>query len=213
MISGEKNNPWSAQGTKQEIDKKETSETVAKEKPSEKLADQLEDDILDFSDMSIDDIIINLQIISSLDSGDKLCINDNSLEIDQSYFFIKALKRWYGNNNRIKTVTYIEKIIQRTFDIIDTVYNDEMYKSMPVKTMNLLESQDIDKNGKQRPFKLENSRLLLKLSNELTDVIIGLESLKTTYIEDSRIKSKIKLIIDKVSVRIEKINERIKITF
>jgi len=184
---------------------------------------------LDFDQMSVDQVIISLKIISLLRKNDKLCINNESLEIDQSYFF-QALRRWYNDNNRSKTVFYIQRIIERTFDIIDNIYDNEALKlkgklnDIDVNMDDLTHKMDNlslynnnqkyknnPKNQKKNPFKEENSRLLQRLSTEMINASVGLDNLKITYGDDSFIKTKLDIITHKINIRNEKISKLLKI--
>ena len=53
--------------------------------------------------------------------------------------------------------------------------------------------------------------LLQRFSIELGNTVAGLGNLKATYKDDSLTKSKIDLIIDKIKIRIEKINKLLRI--
>lgn len=172
-----------------------------------------------FKNLSVDQVIINLKIISLLRKNDKLCINNESLEIDQSYFF-QALRRWYNDNNRSKTVFYIEEIINRTFDIIDNIYDNESYKNKELKhtiDINIEEltnkMETLSLEDKINPFQEENSRLLQRLSTELINASVGLDNLKITYGDDSFIKTKLDIITHKINIRNEKISKLLKINF
>jgi len=175
-------------------------------------------DDLDFDKMTVDQVIISLKIIALLRKNDKLCINDESLEIDKSYFF-QALTRWYNDNNRSKTVYYIESLIERTFNIIDNIYNNESgikpdpssgYPDTNVKDVNNKCEKTIQ-GTRQYPFKEENSRLLQRLATEMINASVGLDNLKITYGNDSFIKTKLDIITHKIAIRNEKISKLLKI--
>ena len=56
-------------------------------------------------------------------------------------------------------------------------------------------------------FKTDNSQQLQILSSELVNCVKGLQNLKLTYVSDISICSRIDLIIDKITIRTNKINK------
>jgi len=148
--------------------------------------------------LSIDKIIINLKIIALIKKYEKLSINNNNtLIIDDHYnlFYIQSIKRWLNNDNRQKTINYIEKIIQRTFDCMDDIYNE--FKN------ELQKKNDV--------FEEDKENLLFRLSKEIINASEGLKNLRITYKYDSLINSQIQLILDKIRIKINKLNELLNI--
>jgi len=154
-----------------------------------------EDSLSIIKSLSVDGVLVNLKIFSKIKKYDKLCFSGESLEIDNRY--AAFVRRWLSSDDRAKSIEYINAVINRAFIIVDKTYDSER------NTQN----STIDKS----PFKEENSNLLQRFSIELGNTVVGLGNLKSTYKEDSLTKSKIDLIIDKIKIRIEKINKLLKI--
>ena len=99
------------------------------------MSDNVEEVNMDPDEMSIDQIIINLKIIALIKKHEKLSIRDSkqSLFIDgkSNFLYIQSFKRWLHHDNRQKTVEYIEKIINKTFNWMDKVYDE--FKNKPVE--------------------------------------------------------------------------------
>jgi hypothetical protein len=159
------------------------------------------DNVLETMDpevMSIDQIIINLKIIALIKKHEKLSIreHDKSLIIDgkNNFLYIQSIKRWYNEDNRKKTMDYIEKIIHKTFEWMDQVYED--YKLHPDKKDDI--SEEI--------FEEDNEALLLRLSKEVINASEGLKNLRITYKQDSLVNSQIQLLLDKIKIKVDKIN-------
>ena len=152
--------------------------------------------------LTIDDILINLKIISRIRKGDKLYFNlDDILEIDNRLYF-RSLRRWLSNDSRIRTIKYINKIIDKSFEIINKTYINEINKK----------NNKINSNKKSiEPFKEENSNLLQRLSLSMTNSIDGLQNMSYTYKNDSLFQSQIDILIEKIKIRIDKINKILKI--
>jgi len=183
---------------REKTSKKNTTEKISKSVKKDKVSNKPQKDTLDLiNTLNIDQVFINLKIFSKIKKHDKLCFSGNSLEIDNRYaaFF----RRWFSSDDRSKSIDYINAIIKRVFAIVDETYSNEKAK----------ESKTI--NNQSSPFKEENSNLLQRFSIELTNTMTGLDNLKKTYDDDSLIKSNLDLIMDKIKIRIDKINKLLKI--
>ena len=177
---------------------KNTTDKISKSVKKNKVSNKPQKDTLDLiNTLNIDQVFINLKIFSKIKKHDKLCFSGNSLEIDNRYaaFF----RRWFSSDDRSKSIDYINAIIKRVFAIVDETYSNEKTK----------ESKTI--NNQSSPFKEENSNLLQRFSIELTNTMTGLDFLKKTDDDDSLIKSNLDLIMDKIKIRIDKINKLLKI--
>jgi len=168
------------------------------EKSSEKIKENSINSLEAINKLSIDAVFINLKIFSRIKKYDKLCFSGDSLEIDNRY--AAFIRRWLSDDDRSKSIEYINAIIQRVFIIVDETYNNEKNESITGKDIN-----------KASPFREENSNLLQRFSIELTNTMTGLENLEKTYDDDSLIKSNLDLIMDKIKIRIDKINKLLKI--
>ena len=175
------------------IKKIKTNTTTTNPTP-EKVADK-EDSLSIIKNLSVDGVLVNLKIFSKIKKYDKLCFSGDALEIDNRY--ASFVRRWLSSDDRAKSIEYINAVINRAFVIVDKTYDSERNTS----------ESAIDKS----PFKEENSNLLQRFSIELGNTVVGLGNLKSTYKEDSLTKSKIDLVIDKIKIRIEKINKLLKI--
>ena len=91
---------------------------------------------------------------------------------------------------------YIDNIIVKTFEWMDKVYDE--YKNGADKINN-----DI--------FEEDKESLLLRLSKEIINASEGLKNLRITYKHDSLVNSQIQLMLDKIRIKINKINELLKI--
>lgn len=167
----------------------------SKEKNSKKI-NKSNDSLESIKTIGVDEVFINLKIFSRIKKYDKLCFSGEALEIDTRYAIF--IRRWLSDDDRSKTISYINAIIDRVFSIVDTTYINE-------------KNEMTTKKGDESPFKEENSNLLQRFSIELGNTITGLENLKITYKEDSLVKSQLDLVIDKIKIRIDKINKLLKI--
>ena len=152
--------------------------------------------------ITVESILTNLKIISNLKPNDKLTIKDNILVIDQPYYY-QGVTRWWNQDSRTGTMVELEKIVNDTFTIIDNIYTSELQS----KTGSSIDNNFYYKRSiPESYFKNENSQQLQSFSSELSNAIKGLQNLKLTYKNDISICSKIDVMIEKITIRIKKIN-------
>lgn len=164
-----------------------------------------QDKDMDPNDMNVDQIIINLKIIALIKKHEKLSIRDEDkcLMIDSknNFLYFQSIKRWLHQDNRQKTMSYIDKVIHKTFEWMDRVYDE--YKSNEERDDNLEISEEI--------FEEDKESLLLRLSKELINAAEGLKNLRITYKHDSRVNSEIQLLLDKIKIKVDKINNALNV--
>lgn len=155
-------------------------------------------------DMSIDSLIVNLKILALIKKYEKLSVkeDDQSLTIDgkHNFLYIQSIKRWINHDNRQKTTDYIENIINKTFEWMDKIY--ENYKNYPSESKESID-QDV--------FEEDYESLLIRLSKELINASEGLKNLRLTYEKDSLINSQLQLLLDKIKIKVEKINQTLNV--
>jgi hypothetical protein len=132
--------------------------------------------------MSLEDIFVNLRLISKIEIGDKLIQNDKHINIDTS--LVQCVSRWLSGNNRADNINFINTILSKAFE-----YNDKL----------LNESTD------------DSAQLLLRLNNDLKNCINGLINLKQTYHFDKLIQSEIDVMIDNIRSKLDTTNKNLKI--
>jgi hypothetical protein len=108
----------------------------------------------DIFDLSIEDIFINLKLISKIDVGDKLTFNNENdnrfVNIESSY--IPSIARWIHNVDRKKSVNFVSNIVAQSFRINDTTTDIQMllrftseFKNVISGLMNLKQTYSDDK--------------------------------------------------------------------
>ena len=160
------------------------------------------------SSYTLEDVLTNLKIISNVNINDKLTLVNNILVIDPPQY-IQGIIRWWRSDSRENSMNGIEEIISNVFNIIDNIYNDEVNEINSEGMPNFYHKRDLPKNY----FKNEHSLQLQTFTNELTNSIKGLQNLKITYQTDISICSKIDVLIDKINIRINKINKLLTINY
>jgi len=148
-------------------------------------------------------ILTNLKIISNLKPNDKLTSNDGILVIDTPCY-TQGVYRWWNQDSRTSTMTELEGLVNKAFEIIDHIYSSEIKEA----TGGDIENNYYYKHSQpDHYFKNENSQQLQTFSSELQNTVKGLQNLKITYKDDISICSKIDVMIEKIDIRIKKINQ------
>ena len=143
----------------------------------------------------------NLKILSKIQVGDKLLYQDDLFYID-SWTYIQPIYRWYYNESRSSTLKYLNDFIQSVFNLIEIIYSNEM---------GTLENNYYIQVSKPQIFNEENSTLLVNIINELQNAINGLNNIKQTYKQDIHFVSSIDILIEKIQVRIKKVQNSLSI--
>ena len=140
--------------------------------------------------IQLKDIILDLKIISKIKPYNKLIIQEKKLLIDDTFFFTGII-RYYKNQNREKTIEYVE----------------EINKNLELKINNII----LNKDATDNILKDHPSNILVNLSHDLTQAVNGLKNLIITYYNDNCLISKIEIIIYNFELKIRKISELLKI--
>ena len=148
--------------------------------------DEINDERIDITFKNINDLILDLKIISKLKPSDKLSIINNKITIDSSY--LSGFYRFWSNDSREKTIKYLYDI-----DINLTIEIGKLIESMNNYDSNL------------NFFIDDPSNILINLSHDLCLSLTGINNLKLTYVNDDYIKSKFEILINNITLKIKKI--------
>ena len=121
----------------------------------------------------IDNILLNLKMISLVKANDKLYMEDGKMKIDTPKL-TQGFLRWINDYSRTKTMEDIETLINNT-----SIYV---------------------KNNKSKTIRTEeDNRNCQKILVEISKSLTGIQNLKITYNEDTFIQSKLEVISEKIS--------------
>ena len=126
--------------------------------------------------MNFAQVLLNLEILSQIKENDKISIQilpGEKRMFVDHYNYTISLSRWYNGYNREDSIKYIEELSQNIESSASYIIN----------------GNHIDDN--------EN------LVTSIKKALIGLDSLKQTYLSDSVISSRIILIIEKLNTIIK----------
>lgn len=135
--------------------------------------------------LNLETIVLNLKIIAKIQIGNKLCINEKNVFIDNTYF--QSIYRYFNDNSRSKTIDFLE-------------YLD---KELSIKIENILNNSN---NPELDLFLNTRESILVNLNHNIQLSLVGLNNLKDTYDNDQFTKSKIEIIINSFELKIKKIS-------
>jgi hypothetical protein len=145
--------------------------------------------------------LTNLKILSKIQVGDKLTYQDGLFYIDK-WNYLQPLYRWYYNESRNVSLKFLNEFMQSVFNLIEIVYSNELGTSQNNYYIQVY---------KPSSFSEENSTLLINIINELQNSIGGLNNIKQTYKHDINFVSSIDILIEKIHVRIKKVQNSLSI--
>ena len=125
-------------------------------------------------ELTLEDIFINLRLISRIEVGDKLIQNNKHVNIDNSY--LQFITRKINGSNRNDNLSFINNVLTKAYH-----YND-----------NLICLRDDN-----------SAQLLFRLTTDLKNAINGLINLKLTYCADKLVQSEIDVMIENIRAKIE----------
>lgn len=159
------------------------------------------DDELNMRDMTVDEMLVNLKIISRISKTNKLNTQDDLLKIDDNNWLFQGLNRWYNHNSRQETMNKINHILRDVFAFIDKTLANELSFNATV---------NVGENGVCLLHE-DNSELLQRFLINLCNAIKGLDNLKMTYQHDEAIVSQIDVMIENIKIKTDKMNKVLRI--
>lgn len=144
----------------------------------------------------LQNILINLNILSKIKPYDKIYINkDNLITIEYNSIF-QGFFRFIYNNGREKNITNLNTFYNSVFNIIDEMLNSQY--------LLLNNNLDIENDDFIKTFtNLKKINFYLKSSLE------GLNNLRKTYNYDIVTDSKLEIIINNIEVYLIKMDKKI----
>ena len=130
----------------------------------------------------LDKLLLNLRTLSEIKDFDKLRVNNDNLQIDQSA--LQFVTRWYYAEGRDCTLNKISDILEETFSHIETIKNNTYDNA----------NRDIQ-------------RILVGL----TTSVKGIDCLKVTYKKDINVITRLDLYAEKITMKINELNTTINI--
>ena len=142
-----------------------------------------------------EEILLNLSILSQIRENEKISCDKENIAIDTTTSIFQPFQRFFRGDSRDRTILIITKIIADSLKLTDDI----------------LENETNNKDNSITYFEEDNSSLLHRFLLNMQNAMRGLENLRITYNNDIPIQSKITLLVEKLQMRVEKINRLLKI--
>jgi len=175
--------------------------------PSENLSNGISNSELD---TKTDYCLTNLKILSRINVGDKLCYDtDNNKFLIDEWNYAQPLFRWWAAEGRNSTVKSLEIFINTVFRTIDNIYSNEIGEEGGYENVNNTYYTNVTRS--KTVFQEANSTQLLTFINEMRNAIGGISNLKQTYKDDVSTVSSLDIVVEKLNVRVKKIQSILQI--
>ena len=146
------------------------------------------------TELKPEEILLNLSILSQIRENEKICCDKENIAIDTTTSIFQPFQRFFRGDSRDRTILIITKIIDDSLKLTDHILTNET------------------KNKENMTyFEEDNSSLLHRFLLNMQNAMRGLENLRITYNNDIPMQSKITLLVERLQMRVEKINRLLKI--
>lgn len=132
-------------------------------------------------DEVVDKTMANLKLISMVNKGEKLCVRKGQLNIEQ-FDRLQPIRRWYNKDSRDNSLIHIRNTI-----------NDAIKISKGLLANNL----QIDLS----------EWIVTAFNEEIQHCEVGLQNLKTTYVDDSSFIANLDVMIDRCRAHVNEISK------
>ena len=102
----------------------------------------ISDERIQLDNLNIEDIVLNLKLISKIKQNDKMIIINQILNVDSR--LLQSVRRWYTCDNRNDTVQFIENVINTAIDYMNHDKTNKVYDvdSIKIELKNTLQGLD-----------------------------------------------------------------------
>ncbi len=148
--------------------------------------------------MMLQNILINLNILSKIKTYDKIYMNNDNLITIEYNTILQGIFRFIYKNSREKSITNLNQFYNTVFALIDDMLNSQ----------HLLISNIKDTENDEFIKCYTN---LTKIYFYLKSSLDGLNNLRTTYHDDIVSDSKLEIIINSVEIYLTKMKKKIEV--
>lgn len=137
-------------------------------------------------ELSIENIILNLKMLSQIKPNDKLYTENKMFKID-SPTVTQGLLRWFNDYSREKTMNDIDILVKHTEIYISSIF-DNSSKS------------------------IEDNRVCQNILLEITKAVEGINNLKQTYKDDTFVQSRLDVSREKLGVCKNSLSQKLEVS-
>lgn len=158
--------------------------------------------------MNVEELVINLKVISSLGVNQKLITKEVILNIEPLSIFPEFARRWLRQDNREETIKKITYIVDESIKYASQQYEREKKESKKIEFHDCVYDNSNDSDDMSTLSVKRESDENINILRYLILSKKGLENLKKTYSPCIKTVAKIDWIIDKIndSEKLYKIN-------
>ena len=159
--------------------------------------------------LDLDNVLLNLKIISNIKENDKISTAYDTIVIDSNDLLQGTRRLVYTGDSREKSISIIDNLVKRILELTDDLFEKTELAKHEVR-INIEKptyQSYVDNTRERSPFVDEPIATFQNVTVHLTTAIQGLQNLKITYLGDATTTSKLDLILGKMQNRINKINK------
>lgn len=144
--------------------------------------------------MNVQELVINLKVISSLGINQKLITKNIILNIEPLSIIPEFARRWFRQDNRTETIIKINNVIDQSISYLKNIPIKESKSNGDLSSTVFYECSTIGNENNDEYINITKYLILCKK---------GLDNLKKTYSPCIKTVSEIDWIIDKIDNAIE----------
>jgi hypothetical protein len=102
--------------------------------------------------LHIEEIVLNLKLIAKIKQNDKMVVINKIIQVDNRV--LQPLRRWYTSDNRYDTIHFIDTVVNKALDYMDTNTTDQVYNPEALRKELLSSLGGLDHLG--ATYKIDN---------------------------------------------------------
>ena len=146
------------------------------------------------SEETIDRVLHDLKVISMIRDCDKIFTDNGMLNLDHGGF-TSSVYRFVKGEGRNKGISAINNVLSDAFAIVDNCC-----RKIESRELELKENRETMVN------KMKSYHLICKIRSSVSDVLIGLKNLRTTYSNDTSVTARIDVMKERVSQGLKEVD-------
>lgn len=155
--------------------------------------------------MNVQELVINLKVISSIGVNQKLNTKNIILNVEPLSVIPEFARRWLRQDNREETIRRITEVVDQSIKYFNEHGNNNVNNKNMITNMQTSVYYDCDEsNGQQVSSRMKsrsesNEMQIVNMTKYLIDSKKGLDNLKKTYSSCMMTVAKIDWVIDKIN--------------
>lgn len=147
--------------------------------------------------MDIDEILINLKVLSEVQVNQKLITRGQYLNIEYASIVPEFFRRWQRQDNRNESIKKINLVVHSAIEAIERDKMKSTINNVPIVKQQLHETE-AGTNIEHRSKLIEKKKNGYDVKIYLENSLIGLRALKETYAPCSQTCARLDVVINKI---------------